>query len=277
METEKGKMRRKLRKRIPRGESMRKGIYLLPNFLTSCSLFCGFYSIVHTHHLEFLHASWAILIALVFDALDGKIARFTNTSSQFGVEYDSLADLVSFGVAPAYLVYVWALTPLGRPGWMGAMVFVLCAALRLARYNVQIETVESRNFNGLPVPAAAAVIASFIILYLHVAETFHWGSESFYFRLTEGISWKNILILFMPYLLAFLMISSVKYYAFKDLGLLKRRQFSFFALFIIVIAFILIEYHLAFFLLATGYAFSGPFNFLIYSRVKTLSAMFRDR
>jgi CDP-diacylglycerol--serine O-phosphatidyltransferase len=255
-------MPRSERKIIPRGESMKKGIYLLPNLLTSASLFCGFYSIVQTHHGNFENSAWAIIIALIFDAMDGKIARATNTSSHFGMEYDSLTDLISFGVAPGFLVYVWALTPFGKLGWVGALIFVLCAALRLARFNVQVETVESRYFNGLPVPAAAALIATLILFYIYI---------------TAKVTWESIIILYIPYGLAILMVSNIKYYAFKDLGLIKRKPFSVFALLVVIIAFTINEFQLAFFLLSLGYVASGLINFFVFSPAKSLRAMFQDR
>ena len=127
-----------------------KGIYILPNLLTSISLFAGFYSIVATIDRKFTYAAIAIFISGVFDMLDGRVARMTKSSSRFGVEYDSLSDLIAFGVAPGLLVYIWALKSYGRFGWLAAFLFVACGALRLARFNIQVDTVQKKHFLGLP-------------------------------------------------------------------------------------------------------------------------------
>ena len=149
-------------------ENLRRGVYLLPNLLTTGGLFAGFYSIVATMNGNYLVAGWFVLIAAVFDGLDGKVARMTNTTSKFGVEYDSLADLVAFGVAPGLMMYAWALKPFGKLGWLAAFLYVVCGALRLARFNVQITTVESKRFVGLPIPAAAGMAASLVIFFHHM-------------------------------------------------------------------------------------------------------------
>ena len=141
------------------GKKLRRGIFLLPNIFTTLNLFCGFYSIIASTSGKFLAAAVAIIIAGVFDWLDGKIARATNTTSRFGVEYDSLADLVSFGMAPGIMMYLWALQPLGRIGWLAAFLFAACGALRLARFNTQFGSISSKHFIGLPIPAAAGMNA----------------------------------------------------------------------------------------------------------------------
>jgi len=128
---------------------MKKGVYILPNLITMGNMFCGFFAIVSAFNGAFFRAAVAILIAAVMDGLDGKVARLTNTSSRFGMEFDSLADLVSFGVAPAILIYAWALKPFGRFGWAAAFLFAVCGAMRLARFNVQADSSESKNFTGL--------------------------------------------------------------------------------------------------------------------------------
>ncbi|MGZ3570120.1 MAG: CDP-diacylglycerol--serine O-phosphatidyltransferase, partial [Thermodesulfobacteriota bacterium] len=132
---------------------MRRGIYILPNLFTTGNLFCGFWAIVSVFHEKFEYAAYAILLATVFDALDGKVARLSGAMSKFGVQYDSLADLISFGVAPALLAFAWALRPYGRFGWLAAFLFVVCGALRLARFNVQSSSGEVKYFKGLPIPA----------------------------------------------------------------------------------------------------------------------------
>ncbi len=130
------------RKKVKQARDLRKGIYILPNFFTTCSLFCGFYSIIASFNGDFTRAAWAILISAVFDWLDGKIARISNSMSQFGVEYDSLSDLIAFGLAPGILIYTWALIPFGRVGWLAAFLYVACTALRLARFNVKSSSAE---------------------------------------------------------------------------------------------------------------------------------------
>ena len=138
----------------------RKGIYLLPNLMTTGALFAGFYAVVAAMRGDFESAAVAIFFAMILDGLDGRIARMTNTSSKFGAEYDSLSDMVSFGVAPALVMFSWALGELGKFGWSAAFVYVACAALRLARFNTQIDTADKNYFTGLASPAAAAVVAS---------------------------------------------------------------------------------------------------------------------
>ena len=200
----------------PQKIRMKKGIYLLPNLFTSASLFCGFYSIIASFKEHFVPASIAIFVAVVFDGLDGRIARLTNTTSKFGAEYDSLADVIAFGVAPSLLAYSWSLSIYGKWGWIVAFLFVLCGALRLARYNIQIGIIESNVFNGLPIPAAASVVATTVIFfsdYVGVEGKFH-----------------NIFIMVFVIILSLLMVSSIKYYSFKDMKLLARKPFTIFFL-----------------------------------------------
>lgn len=139
---------------------MRKGIYILPNSLTLCGMFMGFYSILSSLKGDYIHASYAIIIAMIFDGLDGWVARLTNSTTKFGIELDSLSDLVAFGVAPSVLLYKWALFPFNRIGWAAAFLFMACGALRLARYNVQMGSTESKAFTGMPIPAAATIVSS---------------------------------------------------------------------------------------------------------------------
>ncbi|HEY5594245.1 MAG TPA: CDP-diacylglycerol--serine O-phosphatidyltransferase, partial [Nitrospiria bacterium] len=183
----------------------RRGIYLIPNLLTTGNLFSGYYAIIAVFNANYLYAAMAILLAMAFDVLDGKSARLTKSTSRFGVEYDSLADLVSFGVAPGLLIYSWALSSYGRIGWIAAFLYVVCGALRLARFNVQVGSVESKHFVGLPIPAAAGVIASLVVLDQHI--------------LQMGTEIKPLLILGFIYVLAFLMVSSFRYRSFKDFHL----------------------------------------------------------
>ncbi|HEV7815821.1 MAG TPA: CDP-diacylglycerol--serine O-phosphatidyltransferase, partial [Janthinobacterium sp.] len=156
--------------RQPKGDAggpkapRRRGIYLLPNAFTTAALFCGFYAIVMAMNQKFEHASWAIFIAMILDGLDGRVARLTNTQSEFGAQYDSLSDMVSFGAAPALVIYEWSLRGLGKLGWLAAFVYCAGGALRLARFNTNIEVVDKRFFQGLPSPAAAGIVAGFILM-----------------------------------------------------------------------------------------------------------------
>ena len=155
-----------------------RGIYLLPSILTTFGMFAGFYSIIASINGDFTLAAISIMIAMMWDTLDGRVARLTNTQSAFGAQYDSLTDLVSFGVAPALLVYEWSLSDMGRVGWLAAFIFLACAALRLARFNTQVGTADKRYFQGLPSPAAAGVIASMIWLKFWKFEYFDFGIVS---------------------------------------------------------------------------------------------------
>lgn len=231
-----------------RSESMRKGIYILPNLFTTGSLFAGFYSMVAGVNGDYRTAAIWILGALICDGLDGKVARATGTTSKFGVEYDSLADLVAFGVAPGLLMYFWALKPFGRLGWLAAFLFVACGALRLARFNVQVETVESKRFVGLPIPAAASMVSVTVLFFHHMG----WPS-----------SYKKLAILVLIYLLAFLMVSSVKYYSFKDPELIKRQPFGFLVLAVLLLIIIAAEPAIMMFVLFVCYVLSGPVAFVI--------------
>lgn len=232
-----------------RRENLRKGVYILPNLFTTGGLFSGFYSIVATVNGAYDTAAWFILIAGVFDALDGRVARITNTTSRFGVEYDSLADLVAFGVAPALLMYMWALKPFGKLGWLAAFLYLVCGALRLARFNVQVNTVESKRFLGLPIPAAAGMVASCVLL--------------FYFFGGSGEIVRKVSILLLIYILAFLMVSNVRYYSFKDPELVKRQPFSILVLAIFLIIVIVARPELMLFIMALSYMVSGPLGKLL--------------
>lgn len=229
-----------------RRESLRKGVYLLPNLFTTGSLFAGFYGIVSTMNGRFETAAWFILVSSIFDAMDGKVARLTGTTSRFGVEYDSLADLVAFGVAPGLLMYAWALKPFGKLGWLAAFLYVVCGALRLARFNVQVTTVESKRFVGLPIPAAASMVAACVLLFYHLG-----GSGTI----------KKVSVLILIYGLAFLMVSNLRYYSFKDPELVKRQPFYFLVGLIILIMVIVAAPEVMFFLLFFGYILSGLFAY----------------
>jgi len=220
-----------------------KGIYILPNILTSISLLSGFYSIISTIDRKFIYASIAIFISGIFDMLDGRVARLTGSSSRFGVEYDSLCDLIAFGVAPGLLVYLWALKGYGRFGWLAAFLYVACGALRLARFNIQMDNTQKRHFLGLPIPAAAITIA---------------GSVLFYSWLGFKSELKTIVMPIMVYLLAFLMVSEIKYYSFKDMPFFKGRPFRSTVAVVLLLVIIFIEPKVTLFVLASLYLLSGP-------------------
>jgi CDP-diacylglycerol--serine O-phosphatidyltransferase len=222
----------------------KKGVYLIPNLFTTGNLFSGFYAVISVFNADYLLAAYAILAATVFDSLDGKVARLANATSRFGTEYDSLADLISFGLAPGLLIYSWALHSYNRLGWIAAFLFVVCGALRLARFNVQSSVQDPRYFNGLPIPAAAITVAMMVIVDNHILRL---GSEV-----------KPILILIMTYSLAFLMVSTIKYRSFKDINLKSRRSFQYLVWAVLIFGLIALEPVIMLFLVIVLYALSGP-------------------
>jgi len=221
----------------------RRGIYLLPNLFTTSALFAGFFAVVAGINGEFTSAAVAIFIAMVLDGLDGRVARMTNTQSEFGAEYDSLADMVSFGMAPALVAFTWILQDIGKTGWVVAFLYVACAALRLARFNVQIGSVDKKWFIGLPSPSAAALVAASVW-------TFHsFDADAFGFKL---------LMLVVVAAAGVLMVSNIRYYSFKDLDF--KKPVPFVVLLAIVLAFVLIsvEPSVMLLLLFGTYVASGP-------------------
>jgi CDP-diacylglycerol--serine O-phosphatidyltransferase len=193
-------------------KGLSRGIYLLPNLCTTASLFCGFFSIVKSLSGDAIMAAWAILAAGIFDLLDGRIARLAHAESQFGIEYDSLCDLVSFGLAPGILIYTWSLYTLKKFGWLAAFLYFACTAMRLARFNVQHDTIETKRFQGMPSPMAAYTLATFVIFYHH------------YFTFPPERSW---LALGLTIFLALLMISNVGYTSHKEFAFGTRKSFFF--------------------------------------------------
>jgi CDP-diacylglycerol--serine O-phosphatidyltransferase len=189
-------------------------------------MFFGFYSILASFKGDYVIAGWTIIIASVFDGLDGWVARLTSSTTKFGIELDSLSDLVAFGVAPAVMVYSWSLQTYGRIGWAVSFLFVACGALRLARYNVQMGSAEKKYFTGLPIPAAAGVLASTVI---------------FHFNQIGGSADRNVLILVLSFVLAVLMISTLRFHGFKEINFKKRKPF--WALVIIVLVIVVIVAH----------------------------------
>ena len=225
-----------------------RGIYLLPSILTTFGMFAGFYSIIASINGDFTLAAISIMVAMLWDALDGRVARLTNTQSDFGAQYDSLADLVSFGVAPALLVYEWSLSDLGRIGWLAAFIFLACAALRLARFNTQVGISDKRYFQGLPSPAAAGVIASMIWLRFWKFEYFDFGIVSLSYYVGVGIT----------IVCALLMVSNVRYYSFKELDS-KKASFRFLLAIVLSLIVLLSKPNIFLFTGFFVYMLSGPF------------------
>ncbi|MDA3971677.1 MAG: CDP-diacylglycerol--serine O-phosphatidyltransferase [Desulfobulbaceae bacterium] len=224
-------------KQAPRGT-----VYILPNLITTFSLFSGFYAIVSSINGKFVHAAIAILIASVFDAADGRVARMTGTTSKFGEQYDSLCDLISFGMAPALLSYLWLLQPFGRYGWLAVFLYVAATALRLARFNSQIEETPKGVFVGLPCPAAAAMIATVVIFCNFVCDI--------------RAQYLDIILLLTVYFLSYLMVSGHHYNNFKHIS--KPNTFQFMVgtiLFFIIIA---TEPQITLFVLFISYILSAP-------------------
>lgn len=232
-----------LKQRV-RSAQIKKGVYLIPSLFTTGNLICGFFSIISTFSGEYLQAAIFMIFAHVLDGLDGCVARLTKTTSQFGIEFDSLADLVSFGLAPAILVYYWALVPWGTWGWLAACLYVVCGALRLARFNVQIASVEKTYFVGLPIPGAAEMIAAIVLMY--------------YFLGDEGAMHKRFILLLVIYLLAGLMVSNFRYFSFKQLKLEKRHPFWLLVSAILFIKLTIAEPQIMFFTVFLLYTLSGP-------------------
>ena len=225
-----------------------RGIYLLPSILTTFGMFAGFYSIIASINGDFTLAAISIMVAMLWDALDGRVARLTNTQSDFGAQYDSLADLVSFGVAPALLVYEWSLSDLGRIGWLAAFIFLACAALRLARFNTQVGISDKRYFQGLPSPAAAGVIASMIWLRF-------WKFEYFDFGIVSLSYYVGVVITIVC---ALLMVSNVRYYSFKELDS-KKASFRFLLAIVLSLIVLLSKPNIFLFTGFFLYMLSGPF------------------
>jgi CDP-diacylglycerol--serine O-phosphatidyltransferase len=220
----------------------RRGIYLLPNAFTTAALFCGFYAIVMAMNQKFENAAWAIFIAMILDGLDGRIARMTNTQSEFGAQYDSLSDMVSFGAAPALVIYEWSLRGLGKLGWLAAFVYCAGAALRLARFNTNIEVVDKRFFQGLPSPAAAAIVAGLILLMDDLQVP---GGR------LPWVSWAIVLVAGLS------MVSNVPFYSFKDVNLRKSVPFLAVFLFALGIALLSIDPPKMLFPIFVAYGLSG--------------------
>ena len=232
-----------------------KGIYLLPNLLTTGAMFCGFYAIVAGMNAKFELAAIAVFIAMILDGLDGRVARMTHTQTEFGAEYDSLSDLISFGLAPALVMYQWALvdmqsmgTAWGKAGWLAAFIYVACAALRLARFNTQIGKVDKRYFIGLPSPAAAAVMVGMVWFFNDIGVQ---GEEV------------KLLAFSLSILTGLLMVSNLRFYSFKDFDLKHKVPFLAILLIILVFALTTIDPPKVLFAVFMLYSLSGPMMWLV--------------
>lgn len=226
-------------------EAKRKGIYLLPNLLTTAGLFSGFYAVVSSMNGHFEAAAVAIFVAMVFDGLDGRVARMTNTQSDFGAEYDSMADMVSFGVAPALVAYNWGLSGLGKIGWLAAFIYVAGAALRLARFNTQLAVADKRFFQGLASPASAALVAGLV-----------WVGVEYDI---DGNDY-GVIVALITGLAGLLMVSNFKYNSFKEVN--WHGKVPFVALLLVMLVFVVVatEPALVLFLVFALYALAGPIN-----------------
>lgn len=231
------------RKKTRSKAERRRGIYILPNLFTTASLFAGFYAIISAIKGEFMPAAVAIVVSAVFDFLDGKVARMTQTTSNFGMEYDSLADLVAFGVAPGVLSYLWALQPFGRLGWVAGFLFVACGALRLARFNVAAAAKRQGYFQGLPIPAAGCMIAVTVFLFNSMGQT---GPI------------KHVAVLVLIFALSFLMVSNLYYFSLKNPELIKSKPFSTMVAVILVFSLVAVRPQIMLFVLGLCYIASGP-------------------
>lgn len=237
----------------------RRGIYWLPNLITTAAMFCGFYAILAAMDARYTVASMLIFGAMVLDGMDGRVARWTGTSSEFGVQYDSLSDLISFGVAPSLLLYHWALHLVSRVdylpeklGWMVAFLYAACAALRLARFNTQVGHVDKAFFIGLPSPAAAATVAG----YVWVSKLFKWPPEQLL-----------LISLFVMGAAGLLMVSNIKYYSFKTFKLDDRIPFGKAVIPALILGVLFLEPALTLFAIFAVYAMHGPV-WAIYRQLK---------
>ena len=234
----------------------RKGIFLLPNLLTTGALFAGFFAVISGMNNEFQNACIAILAAMFLDGLDGRLARLTNTQSAFGAEYDSLSDMLAFGVAPALICFSWALSDLGTLGWTAAFFYVACAALRLARFNVQLGTVSKRFFVGLSSPAAGGLVVSMV-----------WVCVRYDVVVTTPIS---VLTAILTMIAGLLMVLNVHYFSFKDMDF--KNRVPFFVILMVILLFVIVSWDppVVLFVIAILYALSGPvLTFYQYRKKKS--------
>ncbi|GAB6068578.1 CDP-diacylglycerol--serine O-phosphatidyltransferase [Methylothermus subterraneus] len=238
---------------VPLPPKRRRGIYLLPNLFTTGCLFCGFYAVTAAMNGQFDKAAFSIFAAMVMDGLDGRVARLTHTQTAFGAEYDSLSDMISFGLAPALVMYLWSLSFLAKLGWFASFVYTAATALRLARFNTQLSVEDKRYFQGLPSPSAAAIVAGMV-----------WLGESYGL---EGNAMRYVAIVTTT-LAALLMVSNFRYYSFKSLNIRGKVPFVVIIAVMLALAVILTDPQLMLFLLFSAYAASGPLLTLLLRRQK---------
>jgi CDP-diacylglycerol--serine O-phosphatidyltransferase len=240
------------------GALRRRGIYLLPNLFTTAALFFGFYAIVQAMNNRFENAAIAIFVAMVLDGLDGRVARMTHTQSEFGAEYDSLSDMVSFGVAPALVMYEWALKDLGKAGWIAAFVYCAGAALRLARFNVNIDVVDKRYFQGIPSPAAAALLAGLVWVFDDLG--------------IDRDLWLNIIAWVVTMYAGITMVSNVPFFSFKDFNLKRAVPFSVMLLLVAGLAVVSLNPSVVLFLMVFAYGTHGYILWFLGRRAKPTPA-----
>lgn len=245
------------RRQIPLKENRGIHIFLLPNLFTTGNMFCGFFSILNAMKGDFVQAAHLIMAATIFDALDGRVARLTKGTSQFGMEYDSLSDLISFGVAPAFLMYLWAVEPFGRIGAIGCFIYMACTALRLARFNVQSSVIEKKYFQGVPSPMAAGVVASSVLAFTDQ----NWDAKH------------HPAILAMAFILGLSMVSTVRYRSFKELDIRKRSSFATLIGVLVVFGFIVVDYEVNLFLVLAAYVVIGAIAAIFRPRPKVANVL----
>jgi CDP-diacylglycerol--serine O-phosphatidyltransferase len=249
--------RRKRPGRKERQIKRRRGIFVLPNLITSLSLFAGFWAMITAIEGRYTEACLAILASLVLDGLDGKVARATGSVSRFGVEYDSLSDLVAFGVAPAVLFYFWSLKAFGRLGILAAFLFVACGALRLARFNVQVDSVGTKYFVGLPIPAAASMLVTTVLFCEFLG-------------VTAPVDF--LPLVFLVFGLSFLMVSNIHYLSFKELGLARLKSFNWLVATLLFFILVAVQPQIMGFVLLALYVLGGPFGARYMARKRQTSA-----
>lgn len=226
------------------GKRRKAAMYLIPNLFTTGNLFCGVFAILSVFNANYLEAAIAILVAMIFDVLDGKSARLTNSTSQFGIEYDSLSDVVSFGVAPGLLIYSWALSGQGTFGIAVMFAYVAMGAVRLARFNSTVAVSDGKYFTGLAIPAAAGVVASLVVCDHHII------------KMGEDV--RPIVVLLMTLMLSFLMVSTIKYRSFKELKFKRQQQITYLVWGILTLMMIAAWPAVMLFAIFAGYALMGP-------------------
>ncbi len=241
-------------------KTVRRGVYILPNLFTTASLFTGFLAMVLAAQGQIESAALAVLFSALMDGLDGKVARLTNTASEFGIQYDSLSDLVAFGVAPAFMCWVWMLNAYGKLGIGVAFLYVACTALRLARFNINVNVVSKKFFVGLPCPAAGCFLAMFVLFSSYLPE---WLAVRVAF-----------LALFVTFVMALLMVSRVRYFAFKEYGFLRAHAFSYMVVALLIFVLILSQPVVFGFTFGTIYILSGlVYTFIILPRRNRLGSL----